>query len=459
MSRGLTGVREAAERDKELKFTALLHHVNVPLLLESYKKLRKDAAPGVDGVTWVEYGEELEERIEDLHGRIHRGTYRAQPSKRARIPKENGEERLLGIAALEDKIVQQALTAVLNQIYEVDFLGFSYGFRPRRDPHQALDALWVALVERPINWVLDMDIKGFFDHIQHGWLERFMGHRIADKRVIRLIRKWLRAGVSEEGKWEPLNEGTPQGAVISPLLANVYLHYTFDLWIQRWRRREARGEVIVVRYADDIVVGFQYKEDALRLWEAVRSRMGKFGLELHPKKTRLVEFGRFAGQNRKRRGEGKPETFSFLGFTHICSLDSKGRYTVRRKTKPGKVAKKLKEIKEELRHRYHQSVPEQGKWMKSVCQGFVNYFAVPGNMPTLKSFRHEVCRIWLKRLRRRSQKGRKLTWEKYAKISNAWIPLPLCKHPWPNQRFRRQHPRQEPYAVVPHVRICTGGAL
>jgi RNA-directed DNA polymerase len=457
VSRGLIGVRQAAERDRQLQFTALLHHITQDRLADSFRGLRRDAAPGVDEVTWEQYEQGLEGRLADLHSRIHRGSYRAQPSRRTHIGKEDGQMRPLGISALEDKIVQAALSEVLNQIYEVDFMGFSYGFRPGRSQHQALDALWVALVQQPINWVLDMDIKGFFDHIEHEWLMQFVGHRVADKRVLRLIIKWLRAGISEQGQWEPLKQGTPQGAVISPLLANIYLHYVFDLWAHKWRQHEAGGTVVVVRYADDIIMGFEHKTDAQRFGKAVEERLGKFGLQLHPDKTRLIEFGRLAATNRHRRGQGKPETFNFLGFTHICSFDRGGRYTVRRKTRSKKIRGKLKKLKAELRRRYHQPVPVQGKWLKSAYQGYVNYFAVPGNMPTLKSFHHQLCRIWLKALRRRSQKGRKLTWDKFVGIYPEWLPQPRCKHPWPNQRFGRHYPRQEPYAVVPHVRVCAGG--
>ena len=365
VSRGLIDVRKAAERDRQMQFTALLHHISEARLAESFRGLKHDAAAGVDEVTWEQYQQGLEGRLADLHSRIHRGSYRAQPSKRSYIAKEDGQKRPLGISALEDKIVQQALSEVLNQIYEVDFVGFSYGFRPERSQHQALDALWVGLVERPINWVLDMDIKGFFDHIQHEWLLRFVGHRVADQRVLRLIKKWLRAGVSEQGKWEPLKEGTAQGAVISPLLANIYLHYAFDLWAHKWRRHEAGGTVVIVRYADDIIVGFEHKADAEQFRKEVEERFGKFGLHLNPTKTRLIEFGRYAGHNRRRRGEGKPETFDFLGFTHICSFDRGGKYTVRRKTRSKKIRGKLKELKAELRRRYHQPVPVQGKWLRS----------------------------------------------------------------------------------------------
>jgi len=457
VSRGLIGVREAAERDGQLRFTALLHHITVDRLTNSFMNLRRDAAPGIDDVRWKQYRQGLEGRLTDLHNRIHCGSYRAQPCKRSRIAKENGRTRLLGISALEDKIVQHALGEVLNQVYEVDFMGFSYGFRPCRSQHRALDALWVALVEEPVNWVLDMDIKGFFDHIQHDWLLRFIEHRVADKRVHRLIKKWLRAGISEQGQWQSLNEGTPQGAVISPLLANIYLHYVFDLWAHKWRRSDALGKVVIVRYADDIIMGFEHKAEAERFSKEVADRLGNFGLQLNPDKTHLIEFGRHAAHNRRKRGGGKPETFDFLGFTHICSFDRGGKYTVQRKTKSKKIKGKLKELKAEIRRRYHQPVPVQGKWIKSAYQGFVNYFAVPGNMPPLKSFHHHLCRIWLKALRRRSQKGRKLTWEKFGTIYPKWLPHPRCKHPWPNQRFGRQYPRQEPYAVVPHVRVCTGG--
>lgn len=457
VSRGLIGIREAAERDRQLRFTALLHHITELRLADSFRGLRRDAAPGVDGVSWEQYQQGLDGRLADLHSHIHRGSYRAQPSKRSQIAKEDGQMRPLGISALEDKIVQQALSEVLNSIYEVDFVGFSYGFRPGRSQHQALDALWVALVEKPVNWVLDMDIKGFFDHIQHDWLLRFVEHRVADKRVQRLIKKWLRAGISDEGQWEPLKEGTPQGAVISPLLSNIYLHYAFDLWAHKWRQHEARGTVVIVRYADDIIMGFEHKAEAEQFRRELEGRLSKFGLQLHPDKTRLVEFGRFAAHNRRRRGQGKPETFDFLGFTHMCGFDRGGKYTVRRKTKSKKIRGKLKELKAELRRRYHQPVPVQGKWLRSAYRGFVYYFAVPGNMATLKSFQYQLCRIWLKALRRRSQKGRRLTWKKFERIFPQWLPPPRCKHPWPNQRFGRHHPRQEPYAVVPHVRVCAGG--
>ncbi len=364
-SRGLLGVQEAARRDKKMRFTALLHHVTPELLRASYFGLKRQAAPGVDGVTWQEYGCDMEARIPDLHERIHRGTYRAQPSKRAWIPKANGRQRPLGIAALEDKIVQQAVKTVLELIYEEDFLGYSYGFRPRRGCHGALDALWVGLTERKVNWVLDADIRGFFDAIDHEWLMKFLEHRIADRRILRLLRKWLQAGVSEDGEWSRTTVGTPQGAVISPLLANVFLHYVLDLWVRQWRDRYARGDVVIVRYADDFVMGFQHQADAERCLQALRERFARFGLELHSEKTRLIEFGRFAAERRARRGAGKPETFNFLGFTHICGKTRKGAFTIHRHSIAKRIRAKLQEIKQQLRRGMHWAVKAMGKWLRT----------------------------------------------------------------------------------------------
>src|SRR5689334_5415878 len=332
-SSALLGVREVARRDKQTRFTALLHHVTTGLLRDSYYALKREAGPGVDGVTWREYGTDLDERLVDLHCRIHRGTYRAQPSKRAYIPKADGRQRPLGIAALEDKIVQQAVVTVLNQIWEEDFRGFSYGFRPGRGQQDALDALWVGIMRKKVNWILDLDIRSFFDRLQHEVLIRFVEHRIGDKRVVRLIQKWLKAGVMEQGQWSETKEGSPQGAVISPILANLYLHYVLDVWVEAWRKKVARGDVMIVRYADDAVLGFEERAEAERFLEELRERLGKFGLELHPDKTRLIEFGRFAAEQRNKRGEGKPETFNFLGFTHICGTNHKtGNFTIQRRT-------------------------------------------------------------------------------------------------------------------------------
>lgn len=438
---GLWGVREAAKRDQKMRFTALLHHVTVDLLRASYFELKRSAAPGVDGVTWHAYGRDLECRLGDLHGRVHRGAYRAQPSKRAWIPKADGRQRPLGIAALEDKIVQQAVKTVLEQIYEEDFLGFSYGFRPGRSQHNALDALWVGIAHRKVNWVLDADIRGFFDNIDHEWLLTFLEHRIADRRILRLIRKWLVAGVSENGQWSKTTVGTPQGSVISPILANVFLHYVFDLWANQWRNRHARGSVILVRYADDFVAGFQDRGDAERFLRELRKRFEQFGLQLHPDKTRLIEFGRFAAERRQKRGEGRPETFDFLGFTHICGTTRKGTFTIKRRSIAKRMRTKLQEIKQQLRNRRHEAVAEVGRWLRSVVQGWFNYHAVPGNSDRLDQFRTQVQRHWLRALRSRSQKGRCWTWQRARRLTQRWIPKARILHPYPESRLIVNHPR------------------
>lgn len=441
VSQGLRGVREAARRDRTQKFTALLHHVTIELLKDSYATLKRQAAPGVDGVTWEQYGEGLEGKIRDLHDRVHRGAYRAQPSRRTYIPKADGRQRPLGIAAVEDKIVQQAVVTVLNEIYEEDFLGFSYGSRPGRSQHHALDALGVGLRRKKVKWVLDLDVRGFYDNVSHEWLEKFVEHRIADRRILRLIQKWLKAGVSEEGEWKETKVGTPQGAVVSPLLANIYLHYVFDLWANQWRRKRAQGDMIVVRYADDAVLGFENRTEAEAFLEQLRERMRKFGLELHPEKTRMIEFGRFAEDNRKRRGEGKPETFDFLGFTHICGKTWKGGwFTVKRRTVKKRLRDKLQEIRQELRKRWHERVADTGSWLRSVVQGYFNYHAVPGNFAALQTFRREVARAWLAALRRRSQRHR-LPWERFGSIVDRYLPPPRIQHPEPGVRFDAMHPR------------------
>lgn len=433
---GLRRIREAAQRDKDLRFTALLHHVTPERLRKSYLALKRKAAPGVDERMWQEYGGPgLEERLADLHTRVHSGRYRPLPSKRIWIPKADGKERPIGITAVEDKILQKAVAQILSAIYETDFLGFSYGFRPERNAHNALDALWVAITERKVNWILDADIRSFFDTLDHEWVMKFVGRRVGDPRVHRLLKLWLKAGVLEEGKWSETLEGTPQGGIISPLLANIYLHYVLDQWVESWRRRSARGEVYIVRYADDFVMGFQYSDDARRLVEALRERMAKVGLELHKDKTRLIEFGRFAARDRNRRGEGKPETFDFLGFTHICAQGPKGRFWVRRKTIAKRMRKKLKELKDDLLKRRHEPVNEQGKWLRSVVKGYFNYHAVPGNRKVLDIFRTQLVRQWLAALRRRSQTARKLCWEKFRNICNYWIPRATTLHAFPNERF------------------------
>ena len=456
-SHGLDRVRQAARLKKEERFTALLHHVDVDRLRDAYFALKREAAPGVDGMTWEDYGQDLEARLEDLHGRVHRGSYRAQPSRRRYIPKPDGRQRPLGIAALEDKIVQRGLAEVLNAIYEEDFLGLSYGFRPGRSQHDALDALAVGIDRTAVNWVLDADIAGFFDAVSHDWLIRFVEHRIGDRRVIRLIRKWLKAGVMEDGQTIATEAGTPQGAVISPLLANVYLHYVFDLWAHRWRRRHARGDMILVRYADDIVVGFEHKAEAERFLADLKERMARFALTLHPDKTRLIEFGRRAAAERDRRGLGKPETFNFLGFTHICGRARRGDFLLRRQSRGDRMRTKLHGLKEELRRRWHDPIPAQGQWLKQVVIGWYNYHAVPTNIAALSRFQRRVGDLWLKALRRRSQRDR-TTWREMRSIVDRWLPTPRILHPWPRQRFAVKHPRWEPYAGIPPVRFCAGGA-
>jgi group II intron reverse transcriptase/maturase len=438
---GLERVGEAARKDGKLEFTALLHHVSIDRLRDSYNSLKKQAAPGVDGMTWEEYGKDLEVRLADLHGRIHRGAYRAQPSRRVWIPKADGRQRPLGIAALEDKIVQYAVGTVLNQIWEEDFLGFSYGFRPGRSQHDALDALWVGMVRKKVNWILDLDIRSFFDKIQHSWLIQFVEHRIGDRRVVRLIQKWLKAGVIEQGRWHKTEEGSPQGAVISPILANLYLHYALDLWVEAWRKTRAHGHVIIVRYADDAVLGFQHREDAERFLEQLRERLAKFGLELHPEKTRLIEFGRFAAENRKKRGEGKPETFNFLGFTHICGSNYRtGKFTVHRKTIGKRMAAKLKDIRAQLHKRMHARVPGTVKWLQQVVRGYFQYHAIPGNSARLGAFRDEVLRSWIKALRRRSQRHR-MSWERFNARLNSLLPPVQILHPYPDARFAAKYPQ------------------
>lgn len=420
-------------------------------------RLKRDAAAGVDGVTWDEYGEGLESRLAVLHHQVHSGAYRAQPSRRHLIPKPDGRMRPLAIAALEDKIVQRAVVDILNAIYEEDFLGFSYGFRPGRGQHDALDALSVAITTRKVNWVLDADIQSFFDTFSHEWMIRFLEHRIGDRRILRLILKWLKAGVMEDGKRVPATKGTPQGAVISPLLANVYLHYVFDLWAHQWRNRHAHGDVAIIRYADDTVVAFEHRADAERFLADLDERMAEFALTLHPDKTRLTEFGRRAAADRSARGLGKPETFDFLGFTHICGKSRKsGGFQLRRKSRRKRMRAKLAEIKEELRRRRHVAVAEQGKWLGQVVRGFFAYHAVPLNYASLSAFRHHVVDLWRRSLKRRSQKDR-TTWKRIARLADRYLPRARITHPWPNQRFLAKHPRWEPYARIGPVRFCAGG--
>jgi group II intron reverse transcriptase/maturase len=434
-SSALERVRQAARRDRKQRFTALLHHVyNIERLRAAYLALKRDAAAGVDGETWGHYGGALEENLQDLAGRLKRAAYRAKPVRRVYIPKSDGRQRPLGVPALEDKIVQRAVVEVLNAIYESDFLGFSYGFRPGRSPHQALDALTVGIMTRKVNWVLDADIRSFFDTLGHGWLVRFIEHRVADRRVVRLIQKWLNAGVLEDGRRTQSEVGTVQGGSISPLLANVYLHYVFDLWVQRWRRKQARGDVVVVRFADDFVVGFEHREEAERFLTELRERFTRFGLELHPDKTRLIEFGRFAEREQQRRGGGKPESFNFLGFTHSCTKTRAGKFTVLRQTMRTRWQAKLREVKEELRRRMHHPVSEQGAYLRSVVGGHFRYYGVPMNGPALGAFWLGIGWLWCRALRRRSQRHR-MNWPRMRRLMSRWLPAPRICHPYPLVRL------------------------
>src|SRR5499427_1350012 len=456
VSQALERIRKVARERKKERFTALFHHINVDLLEEAFSALKEDAAPGVDRLTWKDYEANLGRNLEDLHDRVHRGAYRALPSRRVYIPKPDGRQRPLAVAALEDKIVQRAVVALLNAIYEEDFLGFSYGFRPGRGTHDALDALCVGIHSRKVSWILDADIRSFFDTVSQEWLIRFVEHRIGDRRIIRLIRKWLKAGVLEDGVVSVSDKGTGQGSVISPLLANIYLHYTLDLWVER-RRREATGDVIIVRYADDFIIGFQHEHEARRFLDEMRKRLGGFALSRHPEKTRLIEFGRFAAERRERRGLGRPETFNFLGFTFICGKTRQGKFQIKRKTRRDRMRAKLKMIKEEMWRRMHRPIPEQGKWLGQVVNGYFNYHAVPTNAHALHVFRHHVTNLWRRTLKQRSQKDG-MTWARMTQLVNDWLPKPIILHPWPSDRFAVTHPRWEPYAGKPHVRFCAGGA-
>ena len=429
-------IHQRAKTDKKMRFTTLMHHIyNVDMLRCAYSEIKKDAAPGIDRETWSSYGKDLEENLQDLSRRLKNGAYRAKPVRRVYIPKADGKQRPLGITALEDKIVQRAAVAVMNAVYEADFVGFSYGFRPGRSQHQALDALYVGITSKKVNYVYDADIRDFFNKINREWLVKFIEHRIADRRILRLIQKWLNAGILEEGKIIYNEQGTPQGSSASPVLANVFLHYVYDLWIQQWRKQKAEGDVIVVRFADDTVVGFQYESDAKRFQENLKERLLKFGLELHPLKTRLIEFGRFAAKDRKRRGEGKPETFTFLGFTHICGkTKEKGKFTIWRQTIKKKMRAKIREIKEELRKRMHNSIQEIGQWLKAVVIGHYRYYGVPGNYEAMNKFRHIISQRWKQTLERRSQKGN-ITWEKMGMLIDRFLPQPRTYHKYPFERM------------------------
>jgi len=449
VSNGLTRVREAARRDRRAQMTALLHHVDEKLLEQSYHSLNPRAAAGVDGVTWQEYGKGLSEHIIDLHSRVHTGHYRAKPSKRLYLDKPDGRRRPIGIAALEDKIVQHAVGRVLGEVFEPEFAGFSYGFRPGRGQHDALDALYVGLTDRRINWVLDADIENFFDRLKHERMMQFLAYRIGDRRILRLVRKWLRAGVSEEGTWSKTTEGIPQGAVISPLLANIYLNYVFDQWTVQWRKTHVQGDMIVVRYADDIIIGFEHREDALQYHKDLETRLGTFGLSLNPEKTRLIRFGRC-------EKNGKPDTFTFLGFRHQCGRTRKGAFKIRRTPDKKRMRRTLKRIKTALRNATHSPIPDTGRWLTRVLRGYNQYYGVPGTRNILDAFRTEVLKHWHAALRKRSQKS-SLSWARFLRMALHWIPKARITHPYPSDRFYAIHPRQEPCALGAHARICAGG--
>jgi len=455
---GLDRVRQSARQGKETQFTALLHHVDVDRLRDAFYALRHGAAPGVDGLTWRDYESDLDSKLADLCDRVHKGgPYHPLPSRRRFIPKADGKQRPLAVAALEDKIVQRAVQEVLNAIYEEDFLGFSYGFRPGRGAHDALDALVVGIGKRKVNWILDADIRSFFDSVSHEWLMGFLEHRIGDIRILRLIQKWLKAGILEDGVLTVNERGTGQGSVISPLIANVYLHYVIDLFAEQWRKREAKGDMIVVRYADDLVFGFEHEADARRFLEAMRARLEAFALALHPDKTRIIEFGRHAAADRAARGLGKPETFNFLGFTFICGKSRRGKFLIHRKSRRDRVRAKLKELKDKLRMRMHRPLPETGQWLGLVVRGFMNYHAVPTNSRAVDGFRNSVLWLWRRALRRRGDRDQ-TGWDQLMQLADRFLPQARILHPWPEQRFAVKHPRWEPYAGKPHVRFCAGGA-
>src|SRR6202008_3274021 len=457
VSQALERIRKVARARKKERFTALYHHLGIELLEDAFDDLKQNAAPGVDGLTWEAYDADLERNLADLHSRLHRGVYRALPSRRAYIPKPDGRQRPLAVAALEDKIVQRAVVALLNAIYEEDFLGISYGFRPGRGTHDALDALCVGIHSKKVSFILDADIRSFFDEINQEWLIRFLEHRIGDRRIIRLIQKWLKAGILEDGIVTVSEKGPGQGSVISPLLANIYLHYALDLWAVR-RRRELTGDMIIVRYADDFIIGFQHEHEARRFLDELRERLGKFALSLHYVKTRLIDVGLFAAELRYRRGLVKPETFNFLGFTFACGKTLSGKFQIKRTTRSDRMRVKLREIKGKLRRGMHEPIPEQGKWLGQVVRGYFNYFAVPTNGRALDVFRHHAIDLWRRTLRRRSQKDR-VTWERITQLADVWLPKPIILHPWPSERFAVRHPRWAVCGKAARTVLCGGRAM
>ena len=442
VSNGLERVRQRAEAEKSEAFVNLFHLLKVPLLREAFYALKRKASPGLDGVSWHQYERGLEARLPELQDELHKGSYRATPAKRTYLIKPDGRKRPLGVQAVEDKVVQMACVMILTEVYEPLFCGFSYGSRPGRRPHDALDALHEGIWRRKINWILDCDIEGFFDQLPHDKLMEILEKRVKDPRLLRLIRKWLRVGWVEAGTRHQATIGTPQGSVISPLLANIFLSEVMDKWTARWRCETAHGDMIAIRYVDDAVFGFQREEDARRFLDELRERLEAYGMKLHPGKTRLIEFGRFAVSNRKERGEGKPDSFDFLGFTHSCGKKRNGQFMVRRKTIAKRMTAKLKAVKEELRKRMHDPLGKTGHWLAGVIRGAINYYAVPGNMKAVRAFYTQVGRLWIQTIRRRSQKAKeRWTWERFYRLQRHWLPRPRLSHPFPSQRFDAKYSR------------------
>lgn len=432
----LERVRQRAEAEPKARFHNLFSLLTVDLLRESFYQLKRQASPGLDKVKWSTYEKNMEANLQDLEDKLHQDRYRATPVRRKYIAKPDGRKRPIGVTTVEDKIVQQAVATLLGAVHEPSFCGFSYGARPGRSAHDALDAVMVALWEQPVGWVLDADIQGFFDQIPHAELLRVLEMRIGDRRLLRLITKWLRVGWVEDGKRHPGKRGTPQGGVISPMLGNIYLDHVLDKWFGAWRRRECQGTAFIVRYVDDVVLGFQYRHEAELALECLRKRLAEWGLTLHPEKTRLIEFGRYASRNRRDRGEGKPESFTFLGVTHSCGKNRKGGFKIRRQTSRRSLAKVLHRIRDQLRWRLHDGLHETGRWLTSVVRGHFQYFAFPDNWQALDSFRNAVRILWFRAIRRRSHKARqRWNWRRFHPLGERYLPHPKLCHPWPSVRF------------------------
>ena len=432
----LARVRQTAHRDKALRFTALLHHVyDSGRLRTAYFALKRDASAGIDGETWRHYGEELEANLQDLAARLQRGAYRAKPVRRAYIPKADGRQRPLGVPTLEDKIVQRAVVEVLGAIYETDFLGFSYGFRPRRSPHQALDALAVGIGTKRVKWVLDADLRSFFDTLKHDWLVKFVEHRIGDRRVLRLIQKWLAAGVLEDGRRTVSEVGTVQGGSVSPLLANIYLHYVFDLWVQRWRKKRAQRRCRRRALRRRLHRGVRAPARGRAVPRRVARAVGAIRLGAAPGQDAT---GRIRALRRDQIGGGGASASrrrsTFLGFTHICGWTRAGHFTVLRHTMRKRWQAKLQEVKAELRRRGHASIPELGAYLRSVVGGHVRYYGVPLNSRAIQAFRWAVGRLWKRTLERRSQRTR-VAWARMRRLIDRWLPPARVCHPYPLVRL------------------------